>query len=127
MNFDEEFHRAACQREVWCAPLHRQLAHLHSLQLTRVTIGPGGVEVETVWTPGAARVRDQLLEIIDWYTREAFKDLMYQPAAEDPPEYPRPTLGSLRGMAPDCTGGMDSVAYVRKLRDEDWDGPASVQ
>jgi hypothetical protein len=29
-----------------------------------------------------------------------------------------PTLGSLRGIAPNCSGGMDSVDYVRSVRDE---------
>ena len=29
-----------------------------------------------------------------------------------------PTLASLRGIAPDCTGGVDSVDFVRAIRDE---------
>lgn len=41
--------------------------------------------------------------------------------AEDIEIYPKedelPTLGSLRGMAPGMTGDLDSVAFVRKLRE----------
>ena len=32
-----------------------------------------------------------------------------------------PTLSSLRGTAPDCTGEMSSVEFVRKLRDSSID------
>ena len=33
-----------------------------------------------------------------------------------PPEEELPTLASLRGIAPDMTGSLDSVEFVRKLR-----------
>ena len=35
-----------------------------------------------------------------------------------PPEDELPTLASLRGIAPDMTGDVDSVEFVRRLRDE---------
>lgn len=38
-----------------------------------------------------------------------------------PSENELPTLGSLRGMAPDITGKLDSVAFIRKLREADED------
>lgn len=47
----------------------------------------------------------------------------YQIDVEDleiyPPSEKTPSLSSLRGMAPKVTGGLDSVAFVRKLRDAD--------
>lgn len=35
----------------------------------------------------------------------------------NPPERELPTLASLRGIAPDLTGGLDSVTFTRQLRD----------
>lgn len=35
----------------------------------------------------------------------------------NPPAESLPTLASLLGIAPDLTGGLDSVSYVRRLRD----------
>jgi len=35
-----------------------------------------------------------------------------------PPDRGLPTLRSLKGVAPDCTGGIESVDYVRSVRDE---------
>ncbi len=35
-----------------------------------------------------------------------------------PPDEELPSLSSLRGIAPDCTGELDSVEFVRRLRDE---------
>lgn len=34
-----------------------------------------------------------------------------------PPESQLPTLSSLRGLAPDLTGGLESVAYLQRIRD----------
>ncbi|MGH8003743.1 MAG: hypothetical protein ACRECJ_03345, partial [Limisphaerales bacterium] len=34
-----------------------------------------------------------------------------------PPSKKLPSLNSLRGMAPNVTGGLDSVTFIRKLRD----------
>lgn len=38
-----------------------------------------------------------------------------------PPESKLPTLGSLGGMAPQITGGLDSVSFIKKLRAADED------
>jgi hypothetical protein len=35
----------------------------------------------------------------------------------NPPEDELPTLSSLRGIAPDLTGGLDAVTFVRQIRD----------
>ena len=35
----------------------------------------------------------------------------------NPPEQELPTLASLRGLAPDLTGGLSSEEYIRQLRD----------
>jgi hypothetical protein len=37
-----------------------------------------------------------------------------------PPDNELPTLFDLRGVAPDATGGMSSVEFVRAIRDEGW-------
>jgi len=36
-----------------------------------------------------------------------------------PPESELPSLASLRGIAPDATGGLESVTFIRKLRDSE--------
>lgn len=48
-----------------------------------------------------------------------FPDMVHVKQMElHPPDDTLPTLGSLRGFAPDCSGGMESVEYVRGIRDE---------
>jgi len=87
-DFGRKLAMVELQLEANLAPIHRQLVHLHSLQLTRVMIGPAGVEVETVWTPEAARMRDKLEELCRWLTSQHFLTLWFL-VGEVPPEDPR--------------------------------------
>lgn len=56
--------------------------------------------------------------LIETYEGNPFPALIVVERVEiNPPESELPTLGSLWGIAPDLTGGIESTAFVRQLRD----------
>ena len=56
---------------------------------------------------------------MDFYQDKPFPDRVQVKKMElHPPDDDLPTFGSLRGFAPNCSGSMESVEYVRSIRDE---------
>jgi len=98
-------------------------AHAQNTFYIYPAVSPGRIPCrfpkEMIPEAGAALTRHVTVEgLMHYRAGEALpKEVEVQQLIVHPREDELPTLGSLRGSAPDMTGGMTSVQFVRSLRD----------